>query len=261
MLRDEFLPFVRFPSLDCPDPGNCPFDRDLTTVGLDGILALTSFAYTNIGELSGLTVLVAEYFRSSKGGLEETEDPTPSLITLDALDLRPEVEILSPSPLVARFSSEGESRLSTEEAGLELIWILFEVPFGVDDALSALAFLALDRGVILEFMNALTGVATSWGEWSLSTPDPSLRPSLRLVEDPLMAGVAAILMAPLPPPAHLGDCMVVFAIGRWLTKAFCLSGFITAMPWRVGVDGGLCGEYTMSSSVWMIELRWPYRQL
>ena len=148
MLKDESLPFESSRSLGCPYPGNCPFDIDLTTAGLDGILALTSFAYTNIGELSVLSVLVAEPLRSSKDGLDEIEDPRPSLITLDALDLRPGVEILSPSPLVARFSSEGESRLSTEEGGLELIWIPFEFPFGVDDALSTLAFLALDRGVI-----------------------------------------------------------------------------------------------------------------
>lgn len=33
------------------------------------------------------------------------------------------------------------------------------MPFGVDDALSALAFLELDRGVILELKKALTGVS------------------------------------------------------------------------------------------------------
>ena len=119
LLMDEFLPFDILPSLDCSYPGNCPFDSELLAVGLDGILALTSFAYTNIGELSGLVVLVAESFRSNSGGLDSFEAAGPSLITLDALDLRPEVEILSPSPLVARASSPGVSRLSMEQSGLE----------------------------------------------------------------------------------------------------------------------------------------------
>ena len=84
------------------------------------MVALTSFAYTNIGELSGLIVLVAESFRSKGGGLDEIEDPNPSLMTLEALDLRPEVEILDPSPLEARPCCGGVSRFSMEDLGLAL---------------------------------------------------------------------------------------------------------------------------------------------
>lgn len=232
MLIDEVLPFEISPSLDCPYPGNCPFDDDLPTAGLDGILNLTSFAYTNIGELSGLVVLVTESLRSNRGGLDEIEDPGPSLITLDALDLRPGVEILRPSPLVARTSSGGFSRLSREETGLELLYVPFGVPLGADDALSTLAFLDPDRGVMLELKKALTGVATCSGNSPFSTFNPSTWPSLRRVEDPLRAEDAAVFGTPFPIPAHLGDCVVVFAIGRRLTMPFCFSGFIVAAPCR-----------------------------
>lgn len=43
--------------------------------------------------------------------------------------------------------------------GRELFGVPPGVPFGVDDALSALAFLELDRGVMLELKKALTGVS------------------------------------------------------------------------------------------------------
>lgn len=232
LLIDEFLPFEIFPSLDCPYPDICPFDSGLPIVDFGCILALTSFAYTNIGELSGLFVLVPESFRSIKGGLDEMEDPSPSLMTLDALDFRPEVEILSPSPLVARASSGSSSRLSMEETGLELLGALFGVPFGVDDALSTLAFLEPERGVMLELKKALTGVATSSGNCRVSATNPSAR-----LEGPLMAGDAAALAIRLPLPAHLGDCVVVFAMGRRLTMPFCFSEFIAAAPCREGVAG------------------------
>ncbi len=221
--------------MDCPYPGNCPFDRDVPAVGLDGILALTSFAYTNIGELSGLVVLVPEFFRSNRGVLDEIEDPRPSLITLDALDLLPEVEILRPSPLVARASSRGSSRLSMEETGLELLGAPFGVPFGVDDALSTLAFLDPERGVMLELKKALTGVATSSGNCRFSATIPSTRPSLGRVGGPLMAEDVAVLAIPLPFPPHLGDCVVVFGMGRRLRMPFCLSEFIAAAPCCVAV--------------------------
>lgn len=157
---DVILPFEILPSLECSYAGNCPFDKDLPTVGLDGILALTSFAYTNIGELSGLVVLFSESLRNHRGGLDEVEDPWPSLITLDALDLWPGVDIRSPNPPEARKSCMGVPRFSMEESGLELLGVLSEDSFGVDDTLSTLAFLDADRGVTLELKKALTGVAT-----------------------------------------------------------------------------------------------------
>ena len=232
MLIDEDLPFETLPSLDCPCPGNCSFDTDLPAVGLDGRLALTSFAYTNMGELSGLVVLFAESFRSKRDGLDEMEDPNPSLITLDALDLRPDVEILRPSPLAARASSVG-FRLSREEADFESLKVAFGAPLGVDDALSTLAFLDPDRGVMLELRKALTGVATSSDNSPFSTFNPSTQSSLRRTEE--VAGGAAVLATRFPCPAHLGDRVVVFAIGWRLKVPFCFSELIVAAPFRVRV--------------------------
>lgn len=159
----------------------------------------------------------------------------PSLITLGVLDRLPDVDILSPSPLVACASSAGFSRLSMEETGLELLGVPCKVPFGVDDALSTLAFLGPERGVMLELKKALTGVATSSSEISLSTPNPSTRPSLRLLEDPLMVGEAANFSLPVLFPAHLGDWVVEFATGRRLGMPFFFSEFIAATPWRAEV--------------------------
>lgn len=165
-------------------------------------------------------------------------DPGPSLITLDALDRLPDVEILSPSPLVARASSAGFSRLSMEETGLELLGVPFDGAFGVDDAVSTLAFLDDDRGVMLELKKALTGVATSSREVSSSsTPNPSTRPSLRRLEDPWIVGEAAKFAMPLLFPAHLGECVVEFATGRRLTMPFCFSEFIAAETCCVEVAG------------------------
>ena len=234
LLIDEDLPFETLPSLNCSCPSNCSFDSDLPAVGLDGRLALTSFAYTNMGELSGLVVLVAESFRSKRDGLDDMEDPNPSLITLDALDLRPDVEILRPSPLAARASSVG-FHFSREEAVLESLTVPFGAPLGVDDALSTLAFLEPDRGVTLELRKALTGVATSSGSSPFSTFSPSTQSCLRRTEDPLVAGGAIVLATPFPCPAHLGDCVVVFAIGRRLGMPFCFSELIVAVPCRVRV--------------------------
>ena len=159
------------------------------------------------------------------------EGPGPSLIKLDVLDRLPDVDILRPSPLVARASSAGFSRLSMDETGLELLG----VPFGVDDALSTLAFLGPERGVMLELKKALTGVATSSGEFSLSTPKPCTRPSLRRLVDPLRVGEAAKFSMPLLFPAHLGDWVMEFATGRRLGMPFCFSEFIAAAPCRVEV--------------------------
>ena len=51
--------------------------------------------------------------------------------------------------------------MTVVDAGLKVVGVPFGVPFGVDDALSTLAFLEPDLGVIFEFMNALTGVEMS----------------------------------------------------------------------------------------------------
>ena len=181
-------------------------------------------------------VLVVESFRSNSGGLDETEDPSPSLMTLEALDLRPEVEILDPSPLEARTCCGGVSRFSMEDLGLGLVGVPFKAPFGVDDALSTLAFLDPDRGVMLELKKALTGVATSSADCPFSTPSPSSRPSLRRVEVPSITGDIMVPPDTLPLLTDLGECVVVYARGRRLRTAVCLSEFITARPSRVDVE-------------------------
>ena len=56
-----------------------------------------------------------------------------------------------------------------------------------------------------------------------------------------MAGDAATRDIPLPLPILLGDCVVVFAIGRRLMMPFLFSEFITAGPCRIGVAERLCG--------------------
>lgn len=48
------------------------------------------------------------------------------------------------------------------EIGREAIGVPLGVRLGVDDALSFLAFLELDLGVMLEFKKVLTGVALSF---------------------------------------------------------------------------------------------------
>ena len=53
------------------------------------------------------------------------------------------------------------ARLNIIEVGRELVGVPAGVLFGVDDALSTLVFLALDRGVILGFRDSTAGVATS----------------------------------------------------------------------------------------------------
>lgn len=115
----------------------------------------------------------------------------------------------------------------------------FDVPFGVGDALSTLAFREPDRGVMLELKKALTGVATSSDKCPLLS---STRLPLRPVEKPLVARGAAILAVSLPFAADLGDCVLAFAIGRRLTMALGFSEFITAVPYLVGVAEWLCGE-------------------
>ena len=53
------------------------------------------------------------------------------------------------------------SHLSTMETGRTAFGVPFGVAFGVVDALSTLALLEPDLGVMLELRNALTGVETS----------------------------------------------------------------------------------------------------
>ena len=108
--------------------------------------------------------------RSINIGLDDMDELGPSLVTLPVFDLLPLLAIRSPSPLVACASSVGISRLSPEETGLGTLDGPVGVPFGVGEAVSALAFLDPDLGVIFEFKNGLTGVGPGPSMETRSTP-------------------------------------------------------------------------------------------
>lgn len=78
---------------------------------------------------------------------------------LDDLTVRPVLGLLIPKVLFSLKYSGPLSWLYITDDGRELFGVPLGVPFGVDDVLSALAFLELDRGVILELRKALTGVS------------------------------------------------------------------------------------------------------
>ena len=96
--------------------------------------------------------------------------------------------------------------------GLEFLGVPSGVPVGVEDALSTLAFLDPDLGVIFELRNALTGVSMSsflLGEMTLL--DSGLE-SLLSADDTDGAGDPASLGRRGVLPASCGE--FVFAIGR-----------------------------------------------
>lgn len=84
-----------------------------------------------------------------------------SLATLRALPGRETRPPLVPSAFAALGPPEGQSRPSIIDSGLAVGGVLSGVLLGVEEALSTLAFLDPDRGVIFEFSNVFTGVATS----------------------------------------------------------------------------------------------------
>ena len=91
--------------------------------------------------------------------------------------------------------------LSIVELGLEFLGVPSGVPVGVVDALSTLAFLELDLGVIFELRNALTGVSRSSFRFAVGVPLSSVRESLLPACDTADAGDPASLgrRKPLPP--------------------------------------------------------------
>ncbi len=78
---------------------------------------------------------------------------------LDDRTVRPILGRLVPKPVDSFGCSDSLSWLYIMDDGRELFGVALGVPFGVDEALSALAFLELDRGVMLELKKALTGVS------------------------------------------------------------------------------------------------------
>ena len=139
------------------------------------MLAFTSSARKNFGGLSRLAMLEAE-LRSIDIGLDDIDELGPSLITLPVFDLLPLLAIRGPSPLVACASSVGISRLSTEDTGLGILDVPVGVPFDAGEAVSALAFLGPDLGVIFELRNGLAGVGPAASMEPRSTPNVSTAP-------------------------------------------------------------------------------------
>ena len=176
--KDNLLANRLFSSSGRVYSGRSRCGKDLSEAGLDGMLAFTSSARKNFGGLSELVMLDAE-LRSINVGLDDIDELGPSLITLPAFDLLPLLAIRSPSPLVACASSVVISRLSPEETGLGTLDTPVGVPFGVGEAVSALAFLDPDLGVIFELRNGLTGVGPAPSMETPSTPTASTAPSTR----------------------------------------------------------------------------------
>lgn len=117
--------------------------------------------------------------RSFNIGLDGIDELEPSLIMLPVFDLLPLLAIRRPSPLVACASSVGISRFSTEETGLGTLDVPVGVPFGAGEAVSALAFLDPDLGVIFELKYGLTGVGPAPSMEPRSPPTVSSAPSAR----------------------------------------------------------------------------------
>lgn len=236
--KDDVLANRMFSSLGCVYAGMTPCGKGLSGGGFDGMLVFTSSAWKNFGALSGLAMLDAE-FRSIRIGLDDIDELGPSLITLPVIDLLPLLAICRPSPLVACASSAGISCFPTEETGLDILAVPLGAPLDVGEAVSALAFLDPDLGVIFELKKGLTGVGPPSSTELRSAPRASTAPSARRVGKLLIAGDPASFGRGLTLPAHFGDCVLLLCTGRRLGTPFCLSWLIVAFaaPCRVFAGG------------------------
>lgn len=130
------------------------------------------------------------------------------------------------------------------EVGLELLGVPFGVRFGVEDALSTLALLDPDLGVMFELRNALTGVAMSPFGLPVDTPFGTVRPSFRRVGDSCRAGEPANFGVNGFLLVRIGGVLFVFAIGRSLC---CLSNvLIVRFPLRSAACEQVCGPRIMT---------------
>lgn len=106
--------------------------------------------------------------------------------------------IPSPGPTMAVVRCWGASAI---EVGRELLGVPFGVPEGVVGALSTLAFLNPDRGVMFELRKALTGVEISsfvcpFGVVSDSASGPRLKlEEVNGGDDPTILGVSGDFVA------------------------------------------------------------------
>ena len=110
----------------------------------------------------GLVIPFDEYdelFRSTSAGLDGYDDLGPSLIKLSEREVLPLAGLEIPDPFGALFSVEFIPRFSTEDCSREVVGVPFGVTMELGDAVSALAFLEPDRGVILGLIMFLIGVA------------------------------------------------------------------------------------------------------
>ena len=118
-----------------------------------------SSAWKNFGLFPGPEAFALCNSRSLDAGLADSAVVGRSLLILGDRTVRPILNLLVSRLNISLDHSESPSWLYTMDVGRELLGVPAGVPFGVDDALSALAFLELDRGVMLEFKKALTGVS------------------------------------------------------------------------------------------------------
>lgn len=119
---------------------------------------------------------------------------------------------------------------SIVEFGLEFLGVPSGVPVGVEDALSTLAFLELDLGVIFELRNAFTGVSISSVRFGAMKPACSVLESLLSADDTVGAGDSASLGRRGPLPANCGE--FVSTIGRPL---LVLLWFVVELPMPPGL--------------------------
>lgn len=116
------------------------------------------------------------------------------------------------------------------EDGRELLGVPLGVPFGVDDALSTLAFREPDRGVMLELKKALTGVSIAVVLSLAESPTPSGVPFCTGGDAP-DAGDAATFGSKGVLPDHFDEFAI--ALGRPLVVEFCFGFIRFALPCRV----------------------------
>ena len=194
---------------------------------------LTSLAWKNFGRLSGLPIFCPSRICSGDDDLKEGDESFPSLITLVDRVIRSTFEPVFTCPAIPIVSTIDLSRPPKVEADLGLINDASGVSFGVEVALSSLAFLEPDLGVIFELRKALIGVAMSSFVLPLllGVPLAPIKPSFLVLGEAVDGGDEMAFGGKGALP-FLRRGEFVFGIVRGLIVVFCLSKVIVALPAR-----------------------------
>lgn len=148
----------------------------------------------------------------------------PSLTTLCAgVALSPSRPDIPKAELPDVLGDTPSSHLSTIETGLVALGVPSGVPLGVVDALSTLALLGPDLGVIFELKNTLRGAETSSFVRPVGVSGPLLLTFFRSVTGVFDAGELASFGGIVPRPASRG--VLAFRAGR----PFVVVGFSYAI--------------------------------